>query len=158
MRARETGAKTFGSKVFPKFLMKILLPIALVALPPAVQAQHIGDCDSWQASARNVDWSDPTRTFANGDVRLVGLDTGAPEMGAFHILLTYPHPDGEGMDCRLISADENTGYAMISLRRATARYDSLRGLTIGIPGTDPEGDPVLIEVVLNRATGEVTLP
>ncbi|TFL17464.1 hypothetical protein [Jannaschia formosa] len=133
------------------------LALAL-CLAQAAQAQQIGDCDSWQASARNVDWSDPTRTFANDEVRLVGLRTGEPASAAFHILLTFPHPEDPVSGCHLISAGEGLGYGSISLRRATARYDSLRGLTIGVPGTDPAGDPVLIEFVLNRTTGEVTLP
>lgn len=135
-----------------------ILAVLALACPTAATAQHVGACDVSQASARNVDWSDPTRTFANGRVRLVGLDTGEPAAAAFHVLLTFPHPEEPFLDCRLISAAEGMGYGSISLRRTTARYDSVRGLTIGVPGTDPEGDPVLIEFVVNQATGEVSVP
>jgi hypothetical protein len=133
--------------------------LASLALLLPAHAQHVGGCDTWQTSAVLVDWTDPTRTFANGAVRLIGIDTGEPASVSFHIMVTFPVAEGPGLDCRLISATEDRmGFGGISLRRTTARYDSLRGLTLAVPGVTGEGDPLLIEFTLNQADGTVTLP
>jgi hypothetical protein len=132
------------------------LALATFAAPAA--AQHVGPCDTWQASAALVDWSDPTRTFANGDVRLTALDTEEPAEASLHFIVTWPFAEGPGLDCRLVSADaDGLGFRDLSLRRATARYDPGRGLEVGVPGSLPDGTPLLIEFRLNRATGEFAL-
>jgi hypothetical protein len=133
-------------------LAALALPL-LLALPAA--AQHIGPCDPEITSAVNVDWSDPTRTFANDRVRLTALDTGEPEDAAFHVMVTLPEPEAPGAGCHLISADaELTGYGSLSLRRASSRYDGA-ALAIGVPGTLPDGTPLLIEFSVNQSAGEV---
>ena len=135
-----------------------LLSLALAAPLPA-NATHVGDCGTWQANARNVDWSDPTRTYAQGAIRLTGLDTGEPASASFHIMVTFPLPDGPGADCRLISADEGRlGFGSISLRRATAEYDARRGLTVTVPGATGMGDPILIVFTVDQRAGTVILP
>jgi hypothetical protein len=137
---------------------KIFAPLAVLALALPAAAQHVGPCDPELTSATNVDWSDPTRTFANGAVRLTGLDVGA-EDARFHVMVTFPEAEGDTPGCRLVSADaELTGFGSLSLRRTTARYDTRRGVTLGVPGTGPEGDPLLIEFLVQPAQGTVALP
>ncbi|MGB3407996.1 MAG: hypothetical protein WBA67_10920 [Jannaschia sp.] len=137
----------------------ILALATLVGLAPRVApAQHVTGCDGWQTSARNIDWSDPTRTFANDAIRLVGLDTAEPAAAAFHIMVTYPDAEGAFLDCRLISLGEGVGFGAISLERAIAAYDSVRGLTVTVPGLSADGEALVITFSVNRVTGEVTVP
>ncbi|KIT16510.1 hypothetical protein [Jannaschia aquimarina] len=139
------------------------VPVCLLALlgMPA-WAQVVGDCDTWQANARNVAWSDNrddvTRTFGNGAIRLTLLDTEEPALAAFHILVTYPDPDAISLECRLVSAGGGLGFPSLSLSRAFGTYDPARGLTVEVPGLTDEGDALLVTFTINRATGEVTIP
>ncbi|MFO6465505.1 hypothetical protein ACK8OR_14005 [Jannaschia sp. KMU-145] len=133
-----------------------LATLALIA-PPAA-AQVVGDCDSWIASARNVAWDDATRTFANGAIRLVLLDTTEPAAAAFHVMVTFPPPDDPFLDCRLVSAGEGLGFTSLSLERAHATYDPARGLTVEIPGLTYEGDALLVSFTVDQAAGTVTVP
>jgi hypothetical protein len=151
MSARATPGAGRGSR-------RVLASLAALALALPAAAQHVGPCDPALTSAANVDWSDPTRAFANGAVRLTGLDTGA-DGAAFHVMVTFPEAEGDAPGCRLVSADaELTGFGSLSLRRTTARYDTRRGLTFGVPGTTPEGDPLLIEFLVEPGQGTVALP
>ncbi|UWQ17392.1 hypothetical protein [Jannaschia sp. M317] len=129
----------------------------MLATVPA-QAQQVHECDTWQANARNIDWTDPTRTFANGAIRLVALDTEEPAAAAYHILVTFPDPEMRFLDCRLISAGEGLGYGGLFLSRANASYDPARGLTVTVPAVDGLGDARVITFTVNRATGTVTIP
>ncbi len=126
--------------------------------PTGAAAQVVGDCDGWVASARNVDWTEPTRTFAEGAVRLVQLDTEEPAAAAFHVMVTYPDPEEMFLDCRLISAGEGVGFPSLSVEKAFATYDPARGLTLEVPGLTIDGDALLVTFTVNRATGEVTVP
>ncbi len=51
-----------------------------LCLAAPVAAQTVGDCDTWQTSARNLaePWEANSRTFANGDIRVALLDTIEP--------------------------------------------------------------------------------
>ena len=133
------------------------LPILLALAAPAT-AQVVTECEGFAANARNVDWSDPTRTFADGAIRLTALDTAEPAAAAFHIMVTYAVTDEPFADCRLVSAGEGQGFGAISLSRAIAAYDAARGLTVTVPGLTGEGDALVIGFTVNRATGEVTVP
>lgn len=150
------GRQTFKGKVWSEFSVKTLAALACLALPAG--AQQVSGCDTWQANARNVDWSDPMRSFANGAIRLITLDTGEPAAAAFHIMVTYPDPEEMWLDCRLVSLGGGLGFASISLARADASYDPARGLSIAVPGRSPEGEALVIAFTINRATGEVTVP
>lgn len=48
-------------------------------LPATAQAQSFVDCDHFAANARNLTqpFADATRTYANGAISLLSLDTGA---------------------------------------------------------------------------------
>jgi len=139
-------------------MIRLWLAIGLALLAAPATAQSVGGCDTWQANARNVDWSDPTRSFANGAIRLIALDTEEPAASAFHIMVIYPDPDQQFLDCRLVSLASGRGFGGISLQRTEASYDPARGLTLTVPGTTGEGDALAITFTVNRATGQVTVP
>ena len=138
--------------------MRLLLALLLLALP--AHAQSVRDCDTWEAGARNVVWGDPTRTFANGEVRLVALDTGGePACCSFHVLVLWLEPEGF-QSCALVSsASGGLGFADVTLSAATADYDPARGLTVRVPIATFDGAgarAAFVDVTVNRATGQVT--
>ena len=124
-------------------------------------AQIVGPCDDAIADIRNVDWSQPSRTFANGAVRVVQLDTAEPAAAAVHLAVLLPHPDEPFQACRVVSAAPGTGFLALSLDRASATYDPARGLTLMVPGLSYDGEsgmPLLLPVTVNQSTGEVSIP
>lgn len=138
--------------------MRKLFCTVLCLLAAPLHAQQVGTIDTWQANARNVDWSEPSRTFANGAIRLILLDTVEPGAAAYHLMVTFPDVEGQYLDCRLISAVDGLGFASLAPSRALAKYDATRGLTVTVPGLTVEGDAILLTFTVNRATGRLTLP
>ena len=133
---------------------------ALLALaaPPAA-AQVVDECYGFRASARAVDWTFPTRTYANGDVRLVALDTGEPALHARHLMVTLPDPEIGFQTCALISREGDLGWAGMALEDATADYDPATGLVIRVPvtiGEDGAFRDGVLSVGVNQRTGVVT--
>lgn len=140
--------------------MRTLAALALMA-SPAFAEPAVGDCEGWQANARNVDWTQPSPTFANGAIRLIALDTEEPAAAAFHLMVLYPDADEMFLDCKLISAGlEGSGFAGINLGGVISNYDPAKGLLINVPitafGADGDDLEASILVTINRATGEVT--
>lgn len=126
--------------------------LMLTFLAAAATAQVAGPCDPALTDAGNVDWSDPTRVFSNGQVRLVALQDGEE---SFHVMVLFPEAEPRG--CTVVSAADGTGFAELSLRRTTARYASLGALELAVPGTGPGGDPVLIEFTADPGAALVAL-
>ena len=120
----------------------------------------VDTCDSFVGNARNVDWFDPTRSFANGEIRFITLDVGEPAAAAFHLMVLFPAVDHPFGDCRIISAGPGgLGFERVSLRRADATYDPARGLTVRVPASEASPvhpTPLSIDVTVNQATGTMT--
>ena len=137
--------------------VRVLLAVLLAAAPAA--AQEVQSCDGFVASARNVFWPDATRTFANGAIRLVHLDTaGEPACCSAHLMVTYPSPEDPFDLCALVSADGTMGWQGLSLSRADASYDPARGLTVRVPASEygeVHATPLSILVTINQQTGEI---
>ncbi|MFS4437924.1 hypothetical protein ACMA5I_06905 [Paracoccaceae bacterium GXU_MW_L88] len=139
-----------------------LLPF-LIAAPLA--AQEVSDCrDNYITHAENIaePWADNTATFANGDVRIAVMDTLEPAAAAFHLLILSP-PYGEAGErqCRLVSANNRSGFATLTLDGLESDYDPETGLTLvmtaglfGADMTEPEEHTLI--VTLNQASGDVT--
>ena len=149
----------------------ILLIAALSGFSTSAYGQVVNDCYSETADSYLTDirvipepWEINTRTFANGDVRLVLLDTWDPANYAVHLMVTYVDPsrhESEGRACVIVSDNEGLGFENMSLLDMGASYDPAKGLTFSIEAErhDPDSDSVdhgLLEVILNRATGQVT--
>ena len=108
---------------------------ALVGMAGSASAQEAVFCD-WQASAQAIvePWSEHTRTFANGDVRLALLDTIEPAAGAFHILVLSPPYDELGSrQCRTIGMSSGMGFGGVDFATLDADYDPSVGLIFGLP-------------------------
>ena len=138
-------------------MIRLIAVLALAASPAA--AQTVRDCDTWEAGARNVVWEDPSRTFANGAIRLVSLDTEEPACCYAHLLVLYPDPEMGYQTCALVSGPNDLGLAGLSLKEATARYDAATGLTVSVPIGRYDGErsvPDLLEVTIDQQTGTVS--
>jgi hypothetical protein len=139
----------------------LALGLLVVAALPA-QALTVTGCDglaSVQAIAEP--WEANTRTFANGDIRLVVLDTIEPAAAAFHLAILHPPRDELGSPmCSQVSASEGLGFGGMDLGPATAAYDPARGLTVTLPVSlyDPDTADFVrgaLSVTINQSTGQV---
>ncbi len=143
-------------------MMSVLIRAALVlglTAAPALAEVTVKACEGFRASAENVYWTDPTRTFANGAIRLVALDTLEPVCCVLSVMVVYPSKDEPFPQCRIVSTTSG-GWANMFLARATAQYDPARGLSVAVPvETYVDGvnnDATTVTVTINQATGEVT--
>ena len=107
-------------------------------------------------------WEANTRTFANGEIRVVVLDTIEPAAAAFHLVILHPPRDELGGPmCSMVSASDGMGFGGMDLRPVVASYDPARGLTVALPISqyDPEAADFytdkLLSVTINQATGQV---
>ncbi|SHJ47889.1 hypothetical protein SAMN04488012_11031 [Palleronia salina] len=139
----------------------IALGLALSPATPGV-AQGLRDCDTFEANARNLVFpvDANTRSFANGAVRFITLDTGGePACCSAHLMVLLPDPEEPFDICRLISHRDSLGFTGLSLDRADAGYDPARGLRVAIPGVVQDGSgprPLTLGVGVNQQTGVVT--
>lgn len=133
----------------------------LLAASHATAEPAVGECQGWQANAANVDWSQPSPTYADGAIRLVALDTVEPAAAAFHIMVLMLTAGASEQLCYLVSAGlEGHGFAGADLSRAVASYNPATGLSVTLPVTEmlPTGDfenvPLLL--LINQAEPSVT--
>ena len=137
---------------------------ALVALAPAAAgAQALHDCSHWATSAASVaePWAEASRRFANGDIRLILLDTAEPACCSWFVLVQVPDPGTGYWGCAVLAATaEGLGFRGIDLQAARGAYDPRTGLDIAIPVTlhvtDLVTRPATATIRINRATGEVS--
>lgn len=133
--------------------------LTLAALP--AQAVTVTACDglaSVQAIAEP--WEANTRTFANGAIRLVVLDTIEPAAAAFHLVIL--HPPWDILGGRMCTqASDGLGFDGTDMGPAVASYDPARGLTVSLSVStyDPEAadfySESLLSVTVNQSTGQV---
>jgi len=143
-------------------LLALLAVLLAGAHPWAAAAQTMGDCDRFEANARNTfgPYEQTIREFANGAIRVIALDVGEPAAGGFHVLLTHPAPDDPYGLCTLVSDETGLGFSGLDMAALTAVYDPARGLTISLPVQRLIGGETLVSATLNltvnQATGRVT--
>lgn len=134
------------------------LTLAMILTTP-LQAAELRDCAGHVASASNVLWEDPTRTFANGAIRLILLDTEEPACCSIHLMVLHPAGDDPFLACSLISREAGYGWLNASLKGATSSYIPGAGLRVSIPamayGTEGEV-PETLHLTINQATGQVS--
>lgn len=137
------------------------LVTACALLPVLASAQVVRDCDTFEANARNL-MSPPevaVRSFANGDVRLIGLDTNEPACCSAHVMVTYFVADEPFPLCALVSADGGLGFSGIDMTRLVASYNPDTGLILTFPAGRYNGSASVMSqmvLVVNRATATVT--
>ncbi|GFE66403.1 hypothetical protein [Litoreibacter roseus] len=142
--------------------MKGLIFFVMVAFCPlSVAAMDIARCDT-RMQVTNVaePWDKFTRTYANGDVRLVVIDTIEPAAGSVYLVVLSPPRDTLGRrQCRRISPVETLGFGGLNLDRVHSDYDPAVGLTVTMPAQTFDGFEFLdrqLSVVINQATGDIT--
>lgn len=132
----------------------------------AIAEPRLNDCD-WPASVRNVvePWEEATRTFANGRIRIVHVDTGGePVCCSSHLVVLAPSPPDEpasGQCFTLSDGETGIGFQGLDLKAVSATYDPARGLLLRVPVTryvdGLRSTSAQIAVRINQATGAVTL-
>lgn len=148
----------------PEGIMKALatgLAGILFLVPLPVQAQAIRDCDTWEANARHVMMPPEVavRSFAEGEIRVIGLDTSEPACCSAHLMVEYVLPDEPFPRCALVSATEGEGFSGLRMADLTASYDAARGLVLTLPAGRYDGMGSVMSplvVVIDRATPAVT--
>lgn len=151
--------------------MRPLIRTAATALIAALlPAQAIADvqanpCD-WLRDMRNIvePWEENTRTFYNGQVRVVNADSGEPACCSANLLLLVPDPEDEmeGDKCVAIGMGPGMGVTRLDYHKLTADYDPATGLTLRFPyailnlETSRMGPTKNATVRINLKTGEVS--
>jgi hypothetical protein len=133
----------------------------LLATTPAMAAD-IRSCEGFEVSASNLIFpvEENVRSFANGDIRVIGLDTGGePVCCSSHVMVLLPSPEDPGDICVLVSAEGTNGWYSVSVGATKADYDAETGLTLRIPVGVYNGagsDPDTLTLVINQPRGTVT--
>ncbi|MFM7332837.1 MAG: hypothetical protein ACKO1H_00260 [Tabrizicola sp.] len=140
--------------------LALIAALALAPLPAA--AVTVSSCsDVANVWAVAEPWEANTKLFANGEIRLVVLDTVEPAAAAFHLVILHPPRDELGIpQCSMVSAAEGYGFGGMDLGPAEAGYDPARGLTVALPIRvyDPDSADFFdrtLSVTVNQATGQV---
>ena len=102
-------------------------------------AVEVRECD-WAAQAPSIaePWEKNTKSFYQGQVRVVLIDTGGePVCCSAQLLILIPdNSEGAGgRICRLVADKGTLGFESIDFARLSTRYDSGRGLLISFPFT-----------------------
>lgn len=150
-------------EVLPSALMRSFfsLTFGLLAASPSY-AQSVSECD-WRAASVNLaePWSETSRTYANGDVRIALLDTIEPAASSFHLLvLSPPYDEVGGRQCRVISAHGTLGFMGVTFDQIKAEYSPEYGLTFRLPVArynedSSEGDLMDLLFAVNQTSGQV---
>lgn len=143
-------------------MKSIFLSLALLPVAAAASAQTVVDCD-WRASAHAIvePWEENTSTFSNGAVRLVHLDTTEPIVGAASIVVLSPPYDELGFrQCKVVTLNEDIGFARVYWPSLSAGYDPARGLLfdVNVDVYDPATEQyptVGLSFSLNQSTGVI---
>lgn len=143
-------------------MVRFLTAASLVVSATASMAQEVTECD-WRARADAIvePWTEFTRTFANGDVRLALLDTVEPAAAAFHILIISPPYDEIGVrQCVTLGLGGGLGFSGVTFEALDAAYDPSVGLIFEVPVSELDqstGDFATRSLLftLNQATGEI---
>jgi hypothetical protein len=153
-----------GNNVINKVLHVMGVILALMSFSTTSgTAQTLSDCDDWRSSAFFIaePWEANTKLYAADTVRLAIMDVGEPVVGSYRLLIlstTLQEPIER--ICKVMSFDDDLGFAGLSLDGATDTTDPKTGPMIKIPAkrwlaaTDTYVDAVLT-VMLDAATGDI---
>ncbi|PWK60153.1 hypothetical protein [Roseicyclus mahoneyensis] len=140
-----------------------LIATALVALAPAVPGHAdtvVRACEGWEANARNLMMPPEiaVQSFANGEVRAIGLDTSEPACCSAHLMVDFFVATEPFPLCALVSGPNGQGFSGLRMAEMTARYDPATGLTLTLPAGRYDGMGSVmapLHVTINRATATV---
>ena len=78
--------------------------------------------------------SDNVRTYANGDIKIMHLNTYfEPAGGASSLMVIYPRKNDNYPHARIISLSDSVRFSYIYLSQAKSAYDPATGLKLTIP-------------------------
>lgn len=138
--------------------LRLVIGAMLSAVPLAAAEYHT--CDSLDANAGNVDWHEPMRSFANGDIRLVKIDIEEPACCSVFLMVLYPAPGQPYQACTLIGERRGYGWGHLSLSGITSQYDPAIGLMLHVPVRAFDGERFhddTVRLTINQAMGRVFL-
>lgn len=155
----------FVSKVFGIGLMRFSVTVlSAVLFCNSVAAQSAVPCDARAHPDAIVEpWSDHTRTFAEGAVRVALLDTIEPAAAAYYLMILHPPYDEVGQRrCTLIGQNNGAGYQFFYFDDLYATYDPAQGLVLQIPAIIHLPDQnfqnsAYLYMSVNQATGDVAV-
>jgi hypothetical protein len=133
-----------------------------VLLATSLHAQTtVRPCEGYESNARNLMMPPEVsvRTFANGEVRAIGLDTSEPACCSAHLMVDFFVASEPFPSCALVSAGNGSGFSGFRMADLTASYDPATGLTLTLPAGRFDGSGSVmspLHVTINRATGTVT--
>ena len=140
---------------------------ALLVTGSALAAPTLTLCaDSGPARVDSIiePWSESTRTFANGAIRITGLDTGEPACCSYHLAIMAPDPREENWprQCLVLNdGGEWTGFQFVDVGRTQSSYDPSKGLLLSVPVEryidGLQSTKLVVDIRINQATGEVTI-
>jgi len=137
---------------------------AALAAAPA-QAATIADCNEYAMTTFVAEpWEQSSRTFYNGQVRLVVTDTdGEPVCCSTWLVVIFPNADDElgGRTCRMVGSASGLGWTGVDMKGVKSTYAAATGLTITVPVRRMiDGDRIVNETVklrLDLRTSRLTL-
>ena len=148
-----------------RFVMAAAAALGLAAPAFAQSRPTVGECDWLNNMLAVVEpWEDNARTFYQGQVRAVFVDSVEPACCWAHLLILMPDPEDEwGLrKCVAVNLGGTTGFSGLDFSRLEASYDPARGLAISFPYAlyEPEsgasGPWQQGEALINLSTGVVT--
>ena len=144
------------------------MAVVIAVLPFAAKGQVISECGRVGNPANIMEpWSEFSRSFANGAIRIAMLDTGGePVCCATHLLIIAPSAPDNGpvyRQCFVASSRAGAGFYDIDFKGITASYDPALGLLLSVPvqhyhdgvGTGAPGIPDRMEIRIDQAVGTV---
>ncbi len=151
-------------------ILALAVAAAVASTPHLARTQEVNACD-WVANPANIlePWSEFSRSFANGAIRIAVLDTGGePVCCATHLLVVAPSASDDPpifRQCFQVSDTGGMGFYDIDFPGITASYDASLGLRIEVPvsrfhdgvGQGKSGMPGQVVLRINQATGTVVL-
>ena len=141
--------------VLPALLAAGAATLALAAAQPAAAAPTVADCTDYAMSTFVMEpWEKSTRTFYNGQVRVVLTDTdGEPACCSTWLVVIFPNADDElgGRTCRMVGSGPGLGWTGVNLAGIKSSYSASSGLTLSVPVRRMvDGDQVVNETVRLR--------
>ena len=134
---------------------------ALASAGPVHADTVVRACEGWEANARNLMMPPEiaVQSFANGEVRAIGLDTSEPACCSAHLMVDFFVESEPFPLCAMVSGPNGQGFSGLRMAELTARYDPATGLTLTMPAGRYDGMGSVmspLHVTINRATGTVT--
>ena len=149
---------------------KLIAALICTLLPTGAWAEaRIAECEGWPLNVRNIvePFDQSTRTFANGNIRILHIDTGGePVCCSSHLVILAPNPAEEEQFriCKLLTdGDVGNGFLDVNIKGIKSSYSPSKGLLLSVPvlrynfEDGVNNHKATIDVRINQATGAITI-